>query len=403
MASYDIFTPENIALKMSSYFKNHINKLLEPSVGKGNLLNSMAGKYDTAFVYDINIDYLNNIKDSKNIIKNNENFLSSNHIYMYDGIILNPPYLKFQSMSNEMRKSVKNISNIISYGNIDLYVAFLIKCIELLSDDGIMVAVVPSTWLYNKSCQKFREYLFNEKLIQEIYDYNSNKIFEGIDVYCCILVVNKQDKIEYIHNETVKKYVSIDNIKLDKYLKLSSIASIQNGIATLSDSVFIHNLQLFPEKCWKPILKVSKNIIRYCIFPYNEDGSIIDEITFQKENPETYNFLLLNKSILELRDRGHKKYETWYAYGRKQGLRVSSDEYSIYMSTLSNQTIPTYIKSSMLFYSGIRISQLDYKYSCKDICNIIEKNKDILISKCSKRGNNWINITVGSLKDLPLN
>ena len=52
---------------------------------------------------------------------------------------------------------------IFKQGNIDIYYAFLIKCIELLQDDGIMVAITPNSYLYNKSSLLLREYFIKNK------------------------------------------------------------------------------------------------------------------------------------------------------------------------------------------------------------------------------------------------
>ena len=69
----------------------------------------------------------------------------------YKNIILNPPYIRFQDLSIDYRKFIKEKWNILSKGNIDLYYAFIIKCIELLDDCGIMVAIIPNSYLYNNT------------------------------------------------------------------------------------------------------------------------------------------------------------------------------------------------------------------------------------------------------------
>jgi len=47
---------------------------------------------------------------------------------------------------------------------------------------------------------------------------------------------------------------------------------------------------------------------------------IISEEEMKNQYPKTYAYFLEIKEELEKRDKGKKKYETWYAYGRKQGI-----------------------------------------------------------------------------------
>ena len=126
MASYDIFTPPVVAKKMVSYFTGKVHRLLEPAVGPGNLLNAMEGLYDHADVYDINADYLANVTGN-NVTKYHCDFLTADHTGLYDGIVLNPPYQRFQDRDPEYRKTVRVISEVLSEGNLDLYSAFIVK------------------------------------------------------------------------------------------------------------------------------------------------------------------------------------------------------------------------------------------------------------------------------------
>jgi hypothetical protein len=398
MASYDIFTPEKIAIKMRSYLPDKVKSLLEPSVGTGDLLRIMSGSYEEADVFDVNASYLDKVEDSTNISKTCGDFLSTKIDKKYDAILMNPPYLRFQDMTIEMRRNVHSISDMLKTGNIDLYIAFLVKCIDVLDENGTLVAITPSTWRYNKSAEKFRNWLFSNRLVKLIYDYGSEKVFPGVDVYCCILVVNKIKKESYYLNDNQITYQVTESNS--STVCLGNQCQIQNGIATLCDAVFIHDTPLFAEPCWKPILKVSKHKVRNVIYPYKNDGTIIPEDEFREHNPETYSFLERNKERLANRDKGNKKYETWYAFGRKQGIIVPDVDNSVYISTLCPSSVPTYQHKTILFYSGIRITPT--KITCDLIQSSIEKYSISIKNRCSKRANDWINITTSSLRDVPV-
>lgn len=399
MASYDVFTPHAVAEKMRSYLPSKVGRLLEPSVGTGQLLNVIRGAYDAADVYDINDVYLSKIPDDSNTHKHLEDFLDVPVTMQYDAILMNPPYLRYQDMDIAQRTKVRRISKLLESGNIDLYVAFIVKCMLHLSDTGTLVAIIPSTWRYNKSTRAFREWLTTNRFIKEIYDYGSTKVFDGIDVYCSILVLTRTPNTHYMSNDILIPYDSETNSSRNCQT-FKDCVTVSNGIATLCDSVYIHDSPLFNEPCWRPILKVSKQQVRSILFPYNEDGTVIDEDTFKKNNPQSYEYLCRNRERLDKRDKGNKKYETWYAFGRKQGLKIPKLPTSVYISTLVQPHLPTFVHPTILFYSGLRMTS--DSVSTSDIQKCINAYTDTLLLSCSKRGNGWVNITTSVLQQVPI-
>ena len=74
----DIFTPDDISKQMASYLHNE-GILLEPAVGKGNLLTNInLNAYNHIDVYDIRQNYLDEFKNElyPNMKKKCEDFLS---------------------------------------------------------------------------------------------------------------------------------------------------------------------------------------------------------------------------------------------------------------------------------------------------------------------------------------
>ena len=394
---YDVFTPTEISLKMASYFTVPIQRLLEPSVGTGNLLNAMDGKYEVAHVYDINENYLSSLPLRSNILRYHANFMETDINEKYDGIILNPPYLRFQDMDVHMRKTVKELSPILASGNMDLYIGFLYKCIQQLSPSGTLVAIVPNSWLYNVSSASFRAYLHSNRLIREIHDYGSEKVFKGVNVYCCIIVIDHTEKTGYKQNGTTVPY----SVKIDSDARtLGQHVKMRNGIATLCDSVFIHDTPIADEPCWKPIYKVSKDQERHVIYPYDDGGHIVTEDRFRQQNPKTYEFLVEKKGDFAKLDKGHKTYEAWYAWGRRQGLGVPTVESCVYMSTMVSADCPTHVKRPMLFYSGLQL--VPNTMSVSEVQECIARNKDEISRNSSKRGSGWLNISTRVLSALPV-
>ena len=183
--------------------------------------------------------------------------------------------------------------------------------------------------------------------------------------------------------------------------KLGSIVKINNGIARLRDKIYIHQHKLYNEPCWRKIFKVSKNKTLWIIYPY-DDNKIINEDKFKEDNPLTYQYLLSNKDELAKRDKGNKKYETWYAFGRKQGLNISKKEKVLYVPTMGCKDFPIYKKKPMLHLSGLSVDITDNNYNLDNVYQKIDYNREFIYKRSSKRGNDWFNISSNTLKKIKL-
>lgn len=407
----DVFTPDNISEIMASKLKN-TGTLLEPSVGSGNLLKFInTDNFERVDVYEIKKDYLDCIKDAKNINKYNSDFIKSdNNSVFYDNIIMNPPYIKIQDLSIEYTKYLKDNFSIINCGNIDIYYAFIIKCLNLLKDDGVMVAITPNSYLYNKSALKLRKYLFNNKFIKEIIDFKDEKVFKNASVYCCITVFTKTDKECIIYNNDkimyscITKNYSLFNISNKsgvESLTLKNICKITNGIATLRDKIYIHDKKLYDEACWKKITSGKQE--KYIIYPYYDNGSVIEEEEFKKINPLTYNYLVCNKQELARRDKGSKKYPKWYSYGRSQSIK-HSEKKCLYISCFLSPEFTQdniHIKQGMLHTSCLCIEPHDEKDIAR-ISKSILKNIEFVKQNSSKRSGGWFSLSSRILYQIPL-
>ena len=129
----DVFTPDGISKIMSNYLPNNGGNLLEPSVGNGQLLKYIKlDTYTEIDVYDITPLYLEQCITAPNIQKHCEDFIMAEIPKKYKNIIMNPPFIKFQDLTLETRKYIKDTWTQLKSGNIDIYCAFLLKCLDLL-------------------------------------------------------------------------------------------------------------------------------------------------------------------------------------------------------------------------------------------------------------------------------
>ena len=402
----DVFTPDKISKLMSNYLTNS-GTLLEPSVGTGNLLKYIdIHKYSEIDVYELKMDYLNQITEPQ-FNKYNQDFLLSGD-KQYDNIILNPPYIKIQDLTPEYRKFIKQQFSLLKNGSVDIYYAFLLKCLGKLKTNGVMVAITPNSFLYNKSAYPLRKYLIDNRYIQEIIDFKEDKVFGNkVSVYCCITIFTKCEKDVLLYNNTPISYHNIQNYSLFSNTTtgktLKDVCKITNGIATLRDKIFIHEEKLYNEPCWKPITNGYPGCHKYIIYPYNNDGSITPEITFKENNPNTYKYLEQNKEELAKRDHGKKIYPSWYAYGRSQSTKMISGDCMYIPCFINPDDISFDFRNNYLHYSCLRIVSTNSNVSLIDIQNIIKRNIDYIKNNSSKRSGGWINLSSRVLYSLSLN
>jgi hypothetical protein len=416
----DVFTPENISKQMCS-FLHPSGTLLEPSVGIGNLLKPLNFEKYKITALDINDEYLKQLPKSKNIIRKKGDFLKAMlPSESFHNIILNPPFIRIQNIPAEYREYLKERFPNLIRGNMDMYLAFLLKSLDLLHPEGKMVAITPSSYLFNKSSQKFRQYLIKNKLVERIIDFKSDKVFPDYDVYCAITVFSKMPKTDlivndekifydqinpnYFHKNTDLNQSQTTNTSKIKIIKLKDIIRTQVGLATLRDKIFIHPDKKFEEPCWTPCYKVSKNKNMWIIYPY-EDGKLIEENKFKSANPQTFAYLEENKDELMKRDKNQRTYVNWYAYGRSQSIVIPKVENGLYIPSMGTQKFPIYEDKPQLFIAGILITLLDDidpNISLNDIKTTIENNKKYLYSISSKRKEEWFNISTSVIKELNL-
>src|SRR5690606_8891671 len=184
---------------------------------------------------------------------------------------------------------------------------------------------------------------------------------------------------------------------------LGDLFNIRNGFATLRNNIYLftpieedENFYYFEKKgkrfqiernicrdAIKPnILKEESDIVKLMekiIFPYNivvyNDNDlyhnqtnrlvrIIEEQVFQRDFPNAYSYLASQKKELAKRDKGQRKYETWYAYGRSQALNIIGQK--LLFPYISDTPYFVYTNNrELLFYNGYALvsdSEEDLKF-----------------------------------------
>ena len=324
-------------LKLSNF--DIQNKLfLDNSCGNGQFIKALLKRgvpKEHIYACDIDEDIS---KDVKNLLPK-ENFKLQSFFTIkewenkFDIVIGNPPFVRIHNILPEVKQQIQNFS--FCFGMYDLYYAFYEYGLKMLKPNtGILLYISPNSFVHNASGKKLREYIDNNHLLAYFEDFSNNQQFEGYSTYTCIMMLAfNSNPIASPWNKPREK-VGL------------SFSSLQNGLATLADRIFIaDSFEDLEQECIRPIIKASTGEIKQCIFPPSTEEEL-------KKYPKTYNYLLKNKDILENRSiSGNTK---WFQYGRNQGLRNINNEKLVIATTMPQDEVKYYrVGPEFLVYSGL--------------------------------------------------
>lgn len=209
----------------------------------------------------------------KNLINGDTLIEWKKHKEKYDYVVGNPPFVRIHNIPEGYRGIVKSFQ--FSDGMADLYVIFYEIGINMLGENGKLGFISPNTFIRNASQQKFRDFLIKNKYISAIYDFGASKIFPDADTYTCICLIGKEKEKKNIKYKEYNMYLPVSESVIDfeylknnmtghpwnfgsdddmKFLKeinnrpkkISDIVTVQNGIVTNRDYIYI--IQAYTDK-----------------------------------------------------------------------------------------------------------------------------------------------------------
>lgn len=329
----------------------------------------------------------------------------------FDIVLGNPPYVCSRNMDRESLDLIDQWE-VTKSGHPDLYIPFFQLGFESLKTNGILGFITVNTFIKSVNGRSLREYFSKNKVDLKIINFGGEQIFKNRSTYTCIcFLTNRAGNIQYkktspsslelIENSMFISYKYntlhdhdgwnlVDSREQLEYvnrieavgLPFKDVYTTRNGIATLKNDVY----KFFPIKeddsyfflktKKGEVYKIEKGICRdivnpnrarsedeisanteKVIFPYTQQKDkilILEEEIFLESYPHAYKYLSDNKEILSKRDKGQRKYEKWYAYGRRQSLDINS--YKLFFPHLSERPSFTISKDKkLLFYSGIAV------------------------------------------------
>ncbi|WP_113922059.1 Eco57I restriction-modification methylase domain-containing protein [Cognataquiflexum aquatile] len=364
---------------LTEYYKNTFGKPIQ-SIIKENIYGSDILEYNihrTKLILTVYALQNGEILDDSDFNLYHQDSLKANWRLQFDNIVGNPPYVKFQDLTDENREYLVNNWTTIEGGTFNLYFAFFELGYNLLTQTGKLGYITPNNYFTSLAGEAIRRYFQQKKCVSRIIDFTHKKVFDA-QTYTALTFLNKQkneaisfDRLKEGYNP--KDFLEIANgslnylnelnpkkwrlLKTDEQINIRTIETIGTpisklfdicvGIATLKDDVFFIDGRDFKngyflkntekgnfeieKEVTKPVYKISdfsnqeeveKNT-RRIICPYNIKKGVatpISETEFKKKFPKCYAYFLAEKEALSNRDKGKVKFEPFFVWGRTQGL-----------------------------------------------------------------------------------
>jgi adenine-specific DNA-methyltransferase len=322
--------------KVFEFIKNNPALILEPSIGRGDLVTHVSDKIEKVkfdmFEIDNSITLLEKINKTKVIYGD---FLKQNISRKYKTIIGNPPYVR------------------TSKGN--LYIDFTEKCFNLLEDNGELIFIVPSDFFKLTASVALLEKMMNVGTFTHIYHPNDEHLFKEASIDVIVYRYSKNTSlgnITYYNGE--KKYINNNN-----------------GLITFHDNEVENN------KSFKDYFTAHVGMVTGAekIFKNNEYGNL--ELLNSKQEKEKYIYIdkfptenpSLNKYMeshkKHLISRKIKKFNetNWFQWGAIRNLSITKNNLGkdcIYIHTLTRKEIVAF-KSKVTYFGGGLIMLLPHQ------------------------------------------
>jgi len=172
--------------------------ILEPGCGLAPFSKAIAeirGSWDGLECIDINEEIVEELRSTlpKYTVRHGD-YLLAEFKEKYDIIIGNPPYGIIGDESHyaistlkDRRAQYKQLYE-TWVGKYNIYGLFIEKSVKILNDGGILVFIVPATWMILDEFGKLRSFLAENGGIEVYY---VGRVFHGINVVCVVLYFTK--------------------------------------------------------------------------------------------------------------------------------------------------------------------------------------------------------------------
>lgn len=202
------FVADQIVSTLGVREKSKVVRVLEPSVGHGELLNSLlhklkaAGyvkvtvvacetdsdslritrdlityKYPDCSLELINSSFLDYVADNFGSVSVQKDIFDMSESDKFDIIIANPPYVRTQVLGAKEARGLSQSFDLS--GRVDLYYAFLLAMSLTLSPDGVAGIIVSNRFMTTKSGGVVRKEILQRYNVRHVWDMGDTRFFKA--------------------------------------------------------------------------------------------------------------------------------------------------------------------------------------------------------------------------------
>lgn len=193
------FTRPEVAEFMCLWACKDAKTVLDPAVGNSVFLKETRKHFPdcSLFGYEIDPAILAFFGNPANGQISNTDYLQDDWEGRYDAILCNPPYNRFQSVTNrdEILKSIHDHTGVLYSAYTNLYILFLIKSIYQMSGHGRLAYIIPTEFLNSSYGTPIKKNLLEEHLLRAVIHFeHDDELFFNATTTCCILLLDKKPK-----------------------------------------------------------------------------------------------------------------------------------------------------------------------------------------------------------------
>ena len=274
----------------------------------------------------------------------------------FDAVVGNPPYHRIQGIESTIKQYFIT-SYLSATGKFDLSVVFVERGYQFLETTGRLGLIIPNKPLTADYGRGFRKMIADQKALAQVVDFQHFLVFPEASIYTCLLFLSGVPAEASAVRIALKGQPATADLREIATLELSekpwslgaktkikaatayhnlgqACTAIFQGLISGADKLFIGrpydenavlDEQRFPAErgIIRPLLK-GRDIRRfriqesgeYVIYPYeNQTGKtkLMSEYDLEQRYPDTYAYLLRNRSALTSRGSENMHYPAWYA------------------------------------------------------------------------------------------
>lgn len=272
------------------------NLILDPCIGENIFFETLerkereTGKSFTKVGVEVDSripprDWFSQRNDRKLYLQNFFDFTPSEK---FDGIIMNPPYVRQEDLANSVVNSKQRIIRALERNYLhyiekkqNLYVYFFMKAHEVLKDYGKLVAICYDSWLYTRFGKLFKRFLDENFQIQKIIHFEESA-FVNADVGATVLQVSKLPLNSKQERRHAFKYVKF---KEPEDYKKKDVVPVTEACTLADLSIMDEELFRFPKNTFIRLSDLTRGEIRRGLSPRANKFFLFDEPKFKETVP----------------------------------------------------------------------------------------------------------------------